>query len=130
VTDFRPLRVRLVAAGLVVLCAALFLYGVRRGAYQATRDGMQNVSLERSDIRVVVRYRVDQMREEFADRIPPGSRIRIVAPAEFGTLWFVWLSEFATMYGVKVAEPAEFTVAVVEDGSGPHGVRLVLERVS
>ncbi|GAA0930143.1 hypothetical protein GCM10009557_94220 [Virgisporangium ochraceum] len=128
-TFSRPLRVRLVAAALIVLCAGMFLYGVRRGAYQATRDGLQYVSIGNSDNRVVIRYRVDQIREEFADRIPAGSRIRIVAPSEFGTFWHIWLSEFATMNSVRVAEPAEFTVAVIEDGSGPHGVRLVVERV-
>jgi hypothetical protein len=67
------------------------------------------------------------MREEFADRVPAGSRIRLVEPSGSGTYWGMMISEYAAMNGVRFAEPAELGVAVAQDGTGPFGVRLVVE---
>ena len=123
---------RLVAAGLIVLCAGTLVYEVRRGAFEATRDGLQYVGADRSYSRVLVRDRVEEIRRQFADRVPAGSRVRIVAPSEVGTFWYIWLSEFATFQGVRVAGstgPADLTVAVIEGDGGPLEVRLAVERL-
>lgn len=122
-------RVRLVAAGLILLCLGMFLYGLKRGAYKAARDGAGYAVGDRHDNRVLWKDRADQMRREFAARIPAGERIRLIEPATFGSYWAMMLTEYAAMNGVRLAEPASLGVAVAEDGTGPFGVRLVVEQL-
>jgi hypothetical protein len=123
----KSLRVRLVAVGLILVCFGMFVYGVRRGAYVATSDGAIYTDPDRYDGRVLLQYRFDQMEREFAEKIPADSRIRLVEPSAEGSIWTMMLTEFAAINGIRIAEPAEVGVAVVEDGSGEWGVRLVVE---
>jgi hypothetical protein len=59
--------------------------------------------------------------------------VRITEPTAYGSYWYILLGEFAAIHGVRLVEPgapANFTVAVIEDGSRPFGVRMVVEELS
>jgi hypothetical protein len=126
----KSFRVRLLAVGLVLVCFGMFVYAVQRGAYIATKDGAIYTDPDRYDGRVLLQYRFDQMEREFAAKVPAGSRIRLVKPSDAGSIWTMMLSEFAAINGVRIEEPAQRGVAVVEDGSGEWGVRLVVEQLT
>ncbi|MGS2614172.1 hypothetical protein ACVCAH_06530 [Micromonospora sp. LZ34] len=105
------------------------------GAWRATgygvtylRDPGYNVEGRRDQVDF------ESLRREFADQVPPGSRVYRVPATGDKSLWRQRLAEFAALAGsVVVARPdaADYLVGVVDVAQpGPTGprVRLIVRR--
>ncbi|PWU52202.1 hypothetical protein DLJ47_19475 [Micromonospora sp. S4605] len=125
------LVVRVVVATLGVGCLVV----TGEGAWQATghgvaylRDPEHNPGARRSQVDF------ESLRREFADQVPPGSRVYPVPAATDRTLWRQRLAEFAALTGSLVVgnpDAADHLVSVgVVEQPGPTGprVRLVVRR--
>lgn len=124
------LVVRVVVAAVGVGCLVV----AGEGAWRATGHGvtyLRDPGYNSEGRRDQVDF--ESLRREFADQVPPGSRVHPV-PATDKTLWRQRLAEFAALAGsVVVAQPdaADYLVGVVDvTQPGPTGprVRLVVRR--
>lgn len=125
------LVVRVVVATLGVGC----LVATGEGAWQATGHGvtyLRNPEHNQGGRRSQVDF--ESLRREFADQVPPGSRVYPVPAAADRTLWRQRLAEFAALAGslvVGTPEAADFLVSVAAvEQPGPTGprVRLIVRR--